>query len=224
MCKFLRNHKYTILIVILGIILIFCIYTILINLQNENITQQDIVNSYSSFFIGIISIIGILFNLSDNEKLRSETKEMKLYEINQQNTKYENIKLLISHEVSKNLSILKDYDSKINMEDKSILVKPNCSNSAWKSLYTTLPDVFEEIELELLIKFYEKIDLLLDNTSWLQFRNAKSIGAFENIRMEIDFTEVDFEEAASNKKFIKNHIESTLLLEKDLSFLKCNKE
>lgn len=223
MCKFIKKHKYKILIVILILILAFCIYIILTSLQNENITQPDIVNSYSSFFIGIISIIGILFNLSDNEKLRNESKEIKLHEINQQNIKNNNIKLLISTEVFKNLSTLKYYYSKINMEEKSILVKPDCSNSTWNSLYTNLPEVFKENELELLIKFYEKIDLLLDDASWLQFRNARSIGAFENIRMEIDFTEIDFEEADSNKKFIKKQIESTLMLEKELSFLKCNK-
>lgn len=222
MCEFIKNQKYNILIIILGIILGICIYTILINLQNENITQPDIINSYSSFFIGIISIIGILFNLSDNEKLRNESKEMKQHAINQQNIKNNNIKLLISTEVFKNLSTLKYYYSKINMEEKSFLVKPECSDIVWKSLYTNLPEVFKENELKQLIEFYEKIDLLLDDKSWLQLTNAESIGAFADIIMTTKFTEKDFEEAKANKIFIKEHIENTLLLEKELSFLKCN--
>ena len=106
------------------------------------------------------------------------------------------------------------------MDDKSILMKPECSNTAWKFLYTNLPEAFNENELKILIKFYEKIEDLLDDECWLKFNNAKYIGAFENIRMEIEFTEEDFEEAKNKKKSIKEIITEVLSYEKDLSFLK----
>ena len=133
MCKFFKNKKYNILILILLLILSICVYIILSNLQNENISSHEIVNSFTSFFIGNISIIGIIFNLRDNEKLRNESKEIKMHEIDQLKTKNNNIKLLISHEVFNNINTLKEYNSKINIEDTSILMKPKCFNSAWKS-------------------------------------------------------------------------------------------
>ena len=130
---------------------------------------------------------------------------------------------MISHEVFNNLNNLKDYNSKINMEDTSILTKPECSDNAWKSLYANLPEAFGENELGILIKFYEKIGELLDQESWLRFTNAESIGAFENCRMLVKcFTEEDLKEIKAHKKFIKEIITSTLLLEKDLSFLEFN--
>ena len=130
---------------------------------------------------------------------------------------------MISREVFNNLNTLKDYNSKINMEDKSILMKPECSDTAWKSLYYNLPEAFGENELGFLIKFYEKIEELLDDKSWLKFTNAKPIGAFENYRMIVRcFTEKDLEEINTHKKFIKEIINSTLLLERNLSFLESN--
>lgn len=222
MCKFIKNNKYHILLILLIIILIICIHIILINLQNETIAKPDIVNSFSSFFIGIISIIGIIFNLRDNEKLRIETKEMKQNEINYLNNKNENVKLLISHEVFENLSVLKDYNSKINMKDEtSILMKPMCFNTAWNSLYKNLPEVFKKEELILLIKFYEEIMLLLDDSSWLEFNNGESEGAFKKVHMRVRvFTEYDLKEISLHKKFIKEHVENILSLESDLKFLK----
>ena len=210
------------MLTVLIIILIICITITLTNLQSEAITQPDIVNSFSSFFIGIISIIGIIFNLRDNEKLRIETKEMKLDEINYRNNKNENIKLLISHEVFENINTLKDYNSRINMKDETIpLMKPLCFNNAWNSLYESLPEVFEKDELELLIKFYEEIKLLLDDNSWLEFNNGESEGAFKKISMQVRvFTEYDLKEIFIHKTFIKEHVENTLSLESDLKFLK----
>ena len=107
------------------------------------------------------------------------------------------------------------------MEDNSILMPPECSNSTWKSLYVSLPEAFEEKELEILIKFYEKIGELLNDDNWLKFTNATPIGAFENYRMTVEgFTEEDFEEAKNHKKFIKELITNTLSLKKELFFLK----
>lgn len=156
----------------------------------------------------------------DNEKLINESKDLEKKEANRITVKNNNIRLLISNEIFNNLKKLNDYNSKINMDDKSILMKPECSNTAWKFLYTNLPEAFNENELKILIKFYEKIEDLLDDESWLKFNNAKYIGAFENIRMEIEFTEEDFEEAKIHKKFIKEIITEVLSYEKDLSFLK----
>ena len=146
-----------------------------------------------------------------------------LKEQNRIAAKNKNIRLMISREVFNNLNTLKDYNSKINMEDKSILMKPECSDTAWKSLYYNLPEAFGENELGFLIKFYEKIEELLDDKSWLKFTNAKPIGAFENYRMIVRcFTEKDLEEINTHKKFIKEIINSTLLLERNLSFLESN--
>lgn len=221
MCKIIKDNKYYILIAILISLLLICIYVIFSNLQTEKIAVENIVNSFTSFFIGLITIIGITFNLRDNEKLRNETKDMKIKEQNKIDTKNKNIRLLISHEVLNNLNNLKEYNSKINMEDKSILMPPECSDTTWKSLYAHLPEAFGECELGFLIKFYEKIEELLDDDSWLKFNNAKPIGAFENIRMEIDgFTEQDLEEAKNHKKFIKKIITDALSLERHLYFLK----
>ena len=224
MCKFFKNKKYNILIAILLLILSICVYIILSNLQNENMPSREIVNSFTSFFIGIISIIGIIFNLRDNEKLRNESKEIKMYEIDQRNTKNNNIKLLISHEVFNNINTLKEYNSKINIEDTSILMKPKCFNTAWKSLYMNLPEVFKENELEPLIKFYEEIDLLLDDKNWLKLNNAEPEGTFKNGRLKVNvFTEEGLKEISHHKKFIKKHVERSLSTEKDLKFFKYDK-
>lgn len=220
MYEFFKNKKYYFLIIIQSILLAICIFVIFSNLQNEKIKVENIINSFTSFLMGIIAMMSITFNLMDNEKLRNESKDLEKKEANRITVKNNNIRLLISNEIFNNLKKLNDYNSKINMDDKSILMKPECSNTAWKFLYTNLPEAFNENELKILIKFYEKIEDLLDDESWLKFNNAKYIGAFENIRMEIEFTEEDFEEAKIHKKFIKEIITEVLSYEKDLSFLK----
>ena len=74
MYEFFKNKKYCFLIIIQSILLAICIFVIFSNLQNEKIKVENIINSFTSFFMGIIAMMSITFNLMDNEKLRNESK------------------------------------------------------------------------------------------------------------------------------------------------------
>lgn len=76
MYEFFKNKKYCFLIIIQSILLAICIFVIFSNLQNEKIKVENIINSFTSFFMGIIAMMSITFNLMDNEKLRNESKDL----------------------------------------------------------------------------------------------------------------------------------------------------
>ena len=75
MYEFFKNKKYCFLIIIQSILLAICIFVIFSNLQNEKIKVENIINSFTSFFMGIIAMMSITFNLMDNEKLRNEQRQ-----------------------------------------------------------------------------------------------------------------------------------------------------
>lgn len=61
MYEFFKNKKYYFLIIIQSILLAICIFVIFSNLQNEKIKVENIINSFTSFLMGIIAMMSITF-------------------------------------------------------------------------------------------------------------------------------------------------------------------
>ena len=210
--NYINSYKYDILIVLCIVIMFYCFLVIYFNFQNYSLGTHYIFDNSNSVFttiiIGLISLIGIIFNLKDNDKLRRDQEMKNNLELKQ---KHVNYRMLFKQEVFSNLSILKDYNDSIYFGGFDVLNKPPCLDIAWKSLYSELPSIFNENELKILMKFYQGIENLLDDNIWMEpvSSNADStLRSTENLFRVIN-----------NKHMIRNIIREILNLEDKLSFL-----
>lgn len=242
MCKNLKNfikiietQKYAIIIVILFIILIFCIIKIHLNFVNydeEKVILFENMNTiYTTILIGLITSIGIVFNLRDNDKLRKEQEKENNLRIEREETEKElylarkrkrniNIKILIKTEIFNNFDILRELSSGMDFGKTNIIQKPNCTINAWKSCYNELPSIFNEDELKTLVEAYFALEKLLDDKNWLNPPKGEPQDAMGEI-MEIQkpLTNYNFETIQNNKIHISKMIDEILDYEENLHFL-----
>ena len=174
-------------------------------------------NLYTTLLIALISLIGIILNLKDKKLLWKDRKD-KLDYINK---KHENTALFIKYEVLDNLDIVEESLPGIDMDDNICIGKLPCKNHAWNTLYKELPGVFDKNELNILIKFYQEIDKLLDDRNWLKSVESKEIGAIESSLVQTNpLTGFDLEKIKNNKILISKILNNILELKCELNFIK----
>ena len=227
--NYLRSYKYDILIVFFIIIICFCLVNIYYNFEdndnmdiykNMDITFESINSVFTSLIIGSISAIGILFNLKDNEKLRNEYAQERKFESDNIKKKDANLRLLIKHEVLDNLNHAKLYRDDIDVNEISIIYMPPCKNQAWNSIYTELPSIYDEKELNILIKFYYNIDKILDEKNWLEPVQGESQGVIKGaLTNRSPLTQFDIDAIKNNKIKILKILDEIIALEDKLEFL-----
>lgn len=227
--NYLRSYKYDILIVFFIIIICLCLINIYYNFEdndnrniykNTDITFESINSVFASLIIGSISAIGILFNLKDNEKLRNEYAQERRFESDNIKKKHANLRLLIKHEVLDNLNHAKLYRDDIDVNEISIIYMPPCKNQAWNSIYTELPSIYDEKELNILIKFYYNIDKILDEKNWLEPVQGESQGVIKGaLTNRSPLTQFDIDAIKNNKIKILKILDEIIKLEDKLEFL-----
>lgn len=226
---YLKSYKYCILTVIFIIIICFCLLNIYFNFENHNnndtskntdTTFESINSIFTSLIIGSISAIGILFNLQDNEKLRNEYAQEKKIESDNIKKKHVNLRLLIKHEVLDNLNHAKAFRDTIDINEISIILMPPYKNQAWNSIYRELPSIFDENELNILIKFYYNIDELLDEKNWLKTVHGEPQGVIKGaLTYRDELTQYDIDAIKNNKIKILKILDEIIKLEDKLQFL-----
>ena len=188
--------------------------------KNMDITFESINSVFTSLIIGSISAIGILFNLKDNEKLRNEYAQERKFESDNIKKKDANLRLLIKHEVLDNLNHAKLYRDDIDVNEISIIYMPPCKNQAWNSIYTELPSIYDEKELNILIKFYYNIDKILDEKNWLEPVQGESQGVIKGaLTNRSPLTQFDIDAIKNNKIKILKILDEIIKLEDKLEFL-----
>lgn len=227
--NYLKSYKYYILIGIFIIIICFSLVNIYSNFEDHNnkdiyknmdITFESINSVFTSLIIGSISAIGILFNLKDNEKLRNEYAQERKFESDNIKKKDANLRLLIKHEVLDNLNHAKLYHDDIDVNEISIIYMPPCKNQAWNSIYTELPSIYDEKELNILIKFYYNIDKILDERNWLKPVNGEAQGVIKGaLTHRGPITQFDKDAIKNNKINILRILDEIIKLEDKLEFL-----
>ena len=97
---------------------------------------------------------------------------------------------------------------------------PPCKNPAWNSIYSKLPSIYDEKEMDILIKFYYNIDKILDEKNWLEPVQGESQGVIKGaLTNRSPLTQFDIDAIKNNKIKILKILDEIIKLEDKLEFL-----